>query len=179
NPLPVSLISFDAKKQDDVAVINWQTASEINNDYFIVQRSTNGIDVDDIGRIEGNGNSNILLSYSFIDDMPPFGNVYYRLKQVDYDGKSEIFFWKSLFFGHDIEISIYPNPNTNNVIYFESSNNSEAQIQIYSIGGKLMMEKNLTFASGKAALMHDLAKGYYLIKYFQNNEQIVQKLIIQ
>jgi len=179
NPLPVSLVSFDAKKVDNTALISWQTASEINNDYFILQRSSNGIDTEDIAKIDGNGNSNTLLSYSFIDEKPIYGNVYYRLKQVDYDGKYEVFYWRSLFFGHDIEISIYPNPNTNNVIYFESSESNNAQIQIYSVGGKLMIEKNLIFSDGKATITHDLAKGYYLIKYFQNNEQIVQKLIVQ
>ena len=179
NPLPVSLISFDVKKVDNTALLEWQTASEINNDYFVIQRSVDGIEVEDMGIIDGNGNSNTLLSYSFIDENPPYGNVYYRLKQVDYDGKYEIFNWKNLFFGHEIEISIYPNPNTNNMIFFESSVNNNALVQIYTIDGKLIMENDIVFTSGNASLNHNLSKGYYIIHYLQNNEQTIQKLIIQ
>jgi hypothetical protein len=84
DPLPVDLISFDAKAIDANRVkLTWTTASEKNNSHFVIERSYNAKNFEVIGQIEGKGDSDILSSYSFIDGSPLAGTNYYRLKQVD------------------------------------------------------------------------------------------------
>lgn len=87
--LPVVLSKFTFEIFDDYIVLDWTTSSEINNDFFEVQRSINGIDFDIVATISGAGNSNEIIEYFWEDFQPLLGTVYYRLKQVDYDGKHE------------------------------------------------------------------------------------------
>jgi hypothetical protein len=85
--LPIKLISFDAKIVENRVDLNWSTASEVNNDYFTIERSINGIDFHSIYTTKGAGNSSIKINYSASDDSFPQEDCYYRLKQTDYDGK--------------------------------------------------------------------------------------------
>jgi hypothetical protein len=87
-PLPVELIQFSALKQTDGVLLNWTTASEINNDYFDIERSINGIDFEQIGRLAGSGTTSEIRKYSFTD-RETRSSSYYRLKQVDFDGAFE------------------------------------------------------------------------------------------
>ena len=94
-PLPIDLISFDAEHLGSdihpVVVIDWQIASQVNNDYFEIQRS---VDIENwytIETVTGAGNSNTQMSYSVIDTKPFYGTSYYRLKQTDYNGIYELF----------------------------------------------------------------------------------------
>lgn len=84
--LPISLLYFDAKKVDDIVKLGWATGSEINNDYFAVERSTNGHGFYQLGIVDGAGNSTSDRQYSFTDYVP-YDENYYRLAQHDYDGK--------------------------------------------------------------------------------------------
>ena len=88
--LPVSLISFNVTKTEYGHMLKWQTATEVNNDYFSIQRSINGIDFEEIGVVKGNGNSSDLLSYDYEDLYPNTGVNYYRLVQYDFDGQSNL-----------------------------------------------------------------------------------------
>ena len=74
----------------------WQTASELHNDYFIIEKSSNGYDWEQSGIVNGAGNSNQVLNYNFIDYFPYLGLSYYRLTQVDFDGAQETFDPKSV-----------------------------------------------------------------------------------
>lgn len=87
-PLPVSLVSLSALRTSEGAEILWVTAAEINNAFFLIQRSSNMMDWEDAGMVEGMGTSSVGRSYQFVDQAP---QTYYRLMQVDYDGTSEIF----------------------------------------------------------------------------------------
>ncbi|MEH0157248.1 hypothetical protein V6R21_24255 [Limibacter armeniacum] len=89
--LPVEMIFFSAKRQSSDVMLTWATASEVNNDYFEIQRSTDGKNFEIIGSVNGNGDSQARIDYEFIDTNAPKGTVYYRLKQVDYNGKFEYF----------------------------------------------------------------------------------------
>ncbi|MEH0157246.1 hypothetical protein V6R21_24245 [Limibacter armeniacum] len=89
--LPVELIFFSAKKQTNSILLIWATASEENNDYFEIQRSTDGVNFEIIGSVEGYGNSQARIDYEFTDFTVPNGNIYYRLKQVDYNGLFEYY----------------------------------------------------------------------------------------
>ncbi len=86
NPLPVELIELDANFMQGFVRVNWTTASEINNDYFLIQRSATGNHFETIGKTEGGGNSTSILRY-YYDDLQPLGGIsYYRLLQFDFDG---------------------------------------------------------------------------------------------
>ena len=89
--LPIELISFDGTKKQNYNLLEWVTASENNNDYFRLERSEDGIIWTNIGNIDGSGNSNTKMSYSFTDFTFPRKINYYRLSQVDYNGASETF----------------------------------------------------------------------------------------
>ena len=93
-PFPISLVSFSGALSSDNSevLLNWSVASQINNDYFEIQRRTDMSDWETIEVIEGAGNSNTETTYNSIDHQPVNGVSYYRLKQTDYDGKSESFY---------------------------------------------------------------------------------------
>lgn len=86
--LPVELIQFDGEQQGAVHHLRWATATEINNDYFTLERSTDGISFTPITQVDGAGNSSSTLHYSFDDTHPKVGMNYYRLIQTDYNGQS-------------------------------------------------------------------------------------------
>ncbi len=90
-PLPIELISFKAKPTKDKVQITWSTASEINNNYFSIEKSIDGYNYQEIGQVSGAGNSSQTLNYSFFDDNPFHGVAYYRLSQTDYNGDNETF----------------------------------------------------------------------------------------
>jgi hypothetical protein len=86
-PLPVELVSFTSQCNGSSIDLNWTTASEINNNFFTVQRSDDGISFYDIGVVQGNGTSSMMHSYTLSDNIPTSGAVYYRLRQTDYNGQ--------------------------------------------------------------------------------------------
>lgn len=87
-PLPVELIAFTAKLQHPNTLLFWQTASEINNHFFAIERSANAQDFETIGMVYGNGTTSFTNSYSFTDTQPLFPVSYYRLRQTDFDGST-------------------------------------------------------------------------------------------
>jgi hypothetical protein len=115
DPLPTELVRFTVMHCGDNNCLQWQTASENNNDRFEIQRSANALDFLTIGTVMGNGNSTVLQNYSFADNVVLNGKNYYRLKQVDRDGHfhySAIVVIENRIAGN--EISIVPNPARGN-----------------------------------------------------------------
>lgn len=109
--LPVDLVSFKAKKQDDFSALAWTTASEINNDYFDVERSADARNFVAIGKVQGHGTTNDVQDYDFLDRNPLSGKNYYRLKQVDYNGAFEYSNVELVDFSEGRDgIEVFPNP---------------------------------------------------------------------
>lgn len=90
NPLPIQLISFHANLENEYVKINWTTATENNNEWFAVERSSNGKDFSLVTKVPGAGTSTQANYYSAIDHKPLYGRSYYRLKQTDFDGRSTV-----------------------------------------------------------------------------------------
>lgn len=88
--LPITLLSFTAEEKNEEVVLQWITATEINNDYFTIERSQDGNNFETIVKINGVGNSIDQKEYSFKDAMPLNGISYYRLRQTDFDGHSTV-----------------------------------------------------------------------------------------
>jgi hypothetical protein len=108
--LPVELTSFSAfAKNDDVELI-WETSSEINNSHFEIQHSIDGRIFETIGQVQGLGTSNYGKQYQFTHNNPVRGNNYYRLHQVDFDGKSSTSEIVSVNLNTELEVQYFPNP---------------------------------------------------------------------
>ena len=113
NPLPIELKELKVGCLDKTGVITWETASERNNDFFTIERSTDGVNFEKRGTVKGSGNSIRNTTYSYSDKHVPDGLVYYRLRQTDVSGRSEVS--KVIVAAcetGDLFFSVFPNPNT-------------------------------------------------------------------
>ncbi len=138
-PLPIELLDFNVQATANKKVdIYWSTAAEINNAYFDIERSKDGISFESIDQLQGHGNTNSEMHYRTVDLNPFIGINYYRLKQVDFDGSFTYSDIKSAVINSDEIISVYPNP-INDVLYIQSekfSGEGDVTINIYDALGK-------------------------------------------
>jgi len=168
NLLPVALLFFDAKEKDGRHVLcSWSTASEINNDYFIITKSRDGIHFDDAGMVDGAGNYTGTLNYSFADESPYHGISYYRLRQVDFDGTIAFSQIVSVNFDEDhFSYTIFPNPTTGNLfIGIDKGFESITGVTIRDVAGKIILNE---IPSGSKELikinLEGMATGFYFIE---------------
>lgn len=172
--LPIELINFSGKPNNKQNIIEWTTSSEINNDYFTIEKSSNGIDFEILTTVNGAGMSSENKYYSTIDNNPFNGISYYKLKQTDYNGKysySEIISVENIFGGFSIN-NIHPNPTKNDINFdFYTPISGTLKIQILDYTGRVVLEENMTIVEGKTNLnanITELAKGIYSLKVFFN-----------
>ncbi|MFK8007862.1 MAG: T9SS type A sorting domain-containing protein [Saprospiraceae bacterium] len=138
--LPVELTSFDAKKSDEEVILNWNTASEINNDYFEIEHSNDGTDFTRIGNMEGKGQSNLSNDYRFIDAQPNNGLNYYRLKQVDFDGKYEYSDIVFVDFKMEDKVKIFPTLSTSEINVVLPESGRDINYEILNFTGQIIQE---------------------------------------
>jgi len=173
-PLPVELVHFNAKLLNSRTVnVSWKTVSEINNDYFEVEKSENGTNFYSFAMINGAGNSTSTLNYSTIDSSPYSEVTFYRLKQIDFDGSFNYSEIKSVSMNGFNSAFIYPNP-ASNFIQVESDFNSDgtAIFQVVDIYGKNVLRQELSVQKGhnqNTLLIQDLPSGNYFLKIQFNN----------
>lgn len=162
--LPVEFINVEANFNGSKAMIHWSTATEVNNDYFVVERSFDGDNWEEVARENGAGNSNEILSYTAVDysnDMSK--DAFYRVRQFDFDGTNDISRTVLLKKEDAVKPVIYPNPATGNVIKIGSEGLSDVDrdISITTIHGKEISfvydDVNNTIA------IDNFRKGIYLI----------------
>jgi len=181
--LPVELVSFSAELYDEDVELEWSTASEINNDYFTIERSTNGIDFTVIETINGAGNSSERLSYYYTDSNPKSGINYYRLKQTDFDGKYEYFEMVSIECDtKDNNIDVYPNPS-NGIFTVSTNSDNDESYSIYDNSGRVVTNGTLSSFANNIDIS-DLPKGVYFLKIgddndFSNTTRIVSRGVKQ
>jgi len=168
--LPIELLTFTAEEKDNFVYLNWVTASEINNDYYELQRSKDGINFEPFTRVNGAGNSNTTLYYSTIDDSPLQGISYYRLKQVDFNGQVSYSQIEAVNLIND-EITIYPNP-TNGLLTINNRKNQT--IKIIDIAGKTM---EIIQSKNNVIDVTDFPKGIYFIQLIGSDKTIIKKLV--
>lgn len=174
--LPVDLLAFSAKKQDRDVVLYWATANEENNDYFTIEKSTDGRNFTTIGEVAGAGNSDNVIEYDFMDEKPAIGKNYYRLKQTDFDGAYEYFNIQTVDFKGAGNVSIYPNPVTDRLTV-NTVDTENVTVQIFNLMGQLVQQSNQTSIN-----LADIAKGTYFVKVTDSSTQAVlfeDKLIKQ
>lgn len=113
SPLPVTLLYFVAFAEKNYVQLNWATASELNFDRFVIEKTRDGQTFIEIGERQGAGLSNTRIDYSFKDEKIMMGRTYYRLKAIDFDGFTEYFGMVSAFYEGVEDINVFPNPTSN------------------------------------------------------------------
>lgn len=173
SPLPVELLNFSGSKKNDLVRLDWSTASEINNDYFSIERSVKGEYWNLLGRVKGSGNSSMTLEYSFLDREPLKEITYYRLSQTDFDGSTRYF--QTIRINpakkHDSKsnpLNISPNPFSDVFSFeFNSEINESIDLTLFSTDGELILTKSYTVRKGSNKLFFSdqgsLEAGLYFI----------------
>jgi|GEM_PF-358107 len=180
--LPVELLRFTAKLTPTGDVITeWATATEKDNDYFLVERSEDGKHFETIGRVKGAGNSNQVLSYSFIDENPLTGANYYRLVQVDYDGASNTSQVVLVSITSLYQITISPNP-TSGVFTLTNKFGAAETLELSlvdAVGKELMSFKEQASAGlfQKTIDISHFSDGLYVLLVKTKTESAALKLI--
>jgi hypothetical protein len=171
SPLPVELLSFDAKAQGGLVKLDWITASEINNDYFTVERSRNGYDFNDLLTVDGNGSTSSVSNYTAYDEQPYSGVNYYRLRQTDFDGRSSHSEIKAVSFIKAGVVSLFPNPFRGDIINLSTTdaNDIVEKVAVYDATGKLVLIKQADegFDSNgitKINIGNDISEGTYMME---------------
>ncbi|MDP4115324.1 MAG: T9SS type A sorting domain-containing protein, partial [Bacteroidota bacterium] len=192
SPMPVELTSFVAKSDPKGVVLNWETATEVSNHGFDVERALVNADgktgnFSKLGFVNGNGNSNSPKSYSFVDNKAVYGKYVYRLKQVDTDGKFE--------YSKNVEVEVknlpasfvmdqnYPNPfNPSTTISFSVPKASFVNISVYNmLGQKVATIANEVMQEGayeRSFNSTNLSSGNYIYIMTSGNAKIVKKMTL-
>lgn len=181
--LPIKLLSFDAKVNVGKVILSWITVTEINNDYFTVERSANGTEFSSVGQIAGTGNSTVNISYSITDASPINGFSYYRLKQTDFDGRFTYSSVMPVFFSmnrKNIFISAGMSQNSATILYASESVGS-AQVCISDVLGNSIFTTTVMFEKGANVLKIEtpaLSEGIYVITLINSDERESKRLIL-
>ncbi|MBL4703872.1 MAG: T9SS type A sorting domain-containing protein, partial [Flavobacteriales bacterium] len=181
--LPISLLYFSAQAVNKSVQLTWGTASETNNDYFTIERSTDGQHFEVVKVIKGAGTVNVMHMYSTIDEEPYPGVSFYRLKQTDFDGKFK--HSKKIgvrIVGNDL-IHIYPNPSNGKImIQANSESRTHLELEVRNSIGQLIWTKEKNAFMGTFKIEVDLSEfgsGVYLVKVIHGQLEHIEKIIVQ
>lgn len=167
NPLPIELLSFTAKLTNNAVDLNWITSTEVNNDYFTLQKSKDGLNWIDFAEQEGAGNSNTTISYTDVDYNPFTGTSYYRLKQTDFNGAFSYSHIETIT-NTKQQINIYPNPTVSEL----NISNIKANdiVQVFAIDGRLIYNGNSAKIDAS-----NWSKGIYEVVIFNTSNEILER----
>jgi len=183
NPLPIELKSFDAFYDGNEVQLEWTTASELNNDFFTVQRSVDGQEFQSLFTIPGNGTTTEAHSYFASDTQPLSGASYYRLKQTDYDGTSTF----SGIVKVDVEyegavtFDVYPNPTEgiNTYVKLSGGFKEEVRITVNDLVGRNVLSLEAGNERIIPLFIEDLPKGIYIITLSGSSRSISKRLMVK
>ncbi len=175
-PMPIVLLSFEGKAVEDALALSWVTATELNNDYFTIERSRDGAQFNSLGTKTGAGTTSQMNNYKYMDNEPLDGVAYYRLKQTDFNGDFEYSKIISVYTRTVIakDIRLFPNPN-NGHFRILTGGDKHMNFQIYDMLGKMVYSKNA--APGKVTFVNlsGLQKGIYTVVFY-GDEVIARKI---
>jgi hypothetical protein len=181
-PLPVELADYNAKLVASSVILDWSTYSEVNNDYFTIERKVENGTYEVIGEIQGKGNSRNESLYEYIDYDPQAGNNYYRLSQIDFDGTKTVLGTKSVKVIKDFDVEVRPNPISNETLNLvvSSDSNNPAKIEIFRVSGDLIISQNRNLEEGTNYLNFTIPShlnGLFMARISFGNEVKVVKFI--
>jgi hypothetical protein len=184
--VPVKLISFNASVEEQNVVLHWKTASEINNRGFEIERSTDGRSFEKIGFVKGADKSNALRKYNLTDAnaLATESVLYYRLKQLDFDGKYEYSAIVKVSREHRnaTGLEVFPNPySTQSSLSFTSTLFGRATIELMDLKGEVLSRQIAEVSRGGNTIdirdAHMMQAGVYIVKLTLNNETHFVKLV--
>ncbi|MFK7810730.1 MAG: T9SS type A sorting domain-containing protein, partial [Saprospiraceae bacterium] len=180
-PLPVELLRFSANTIDSEIILDWATASEENNDYFIVEHSTDGRAFTPIEQVRGNGTTNDIQQYTYVDEDPFFGENYYRLKQVDFNGDFEYsgVVVANVSFTSD-QFLLFPNPgytkDVTTLRWTDEVDTKDLVILVTNTLGRMVYERGLEGRNAKEVQIDwseiDMDAGIYFLQ-LRNEKQVL------
>jgi hypothetical protein len=178
-PLPIELLDFRVRRQDKQVAIEWVTAREQNNHQFFIERSADGRNYEEIASVQGAGNSSLLQNYLYTDANPLAGVNYYRLRQVDFDGKFEYSPVQSVRMGGAGTATLLPNPlqvgNALTLLY-DSNTETGLDIAVFNAMGQQLVQYQIEVQKGDNQLRIDLSQltsGLYTLR-IQNGQEAPQ-----
>ena len=188
NPLPVEFLFFRGEKRGDLNELTWATATETNNDRFVIERSLDGVHFNPIGQVNGAGNSSNINHYTFHDDSPPQKVTYYRLKQVDFDGQED-------FADNVVVIDragtsasyggvFYPNPARNGELKLEltGSDGRSSVVSFVDLSGRVMERhiiQPIDAQSQTISFITDLPAGVYIVEVRNSKQRFTSRVVIR
>ncbi|MEI6346906.1 MAG: T9SS type A sorting domain-containing protein [Bacteroidota bacterium] len=179
NSLPVSLINFNVKCQNNQSLLSWTTASETNNNYFEIQKSTDAKSWNFVSKVMGAGNSTQQVNYEYLDYNLEKSDFFYRIKQVDFDGAfdfSSIVYLKKCSLSY-FDITVFPNPVKSIVnIQFNGDKNQVHSIEIFNLLGEKVFFSDRFLSTID---LSDKQNGTYFIHLNFVTENFVEKFVLQ
>lgn len=173
--LPIELVRFSGEQTDKGIQLYWQTAIEINNEGFDIERLIEEGEWEKIGYVEGQGNASKVIDYTFLDDSPSGGVNYYRLKQNDYDGRYEYSYLIAIDYKNNrMEINLFPNP-VRDVLYIDSNQELEnVEMNLYDSTGKIMFSNRGLI---RQIPFDDFESGLYFLEIINSSDRSLHKII--
>jgi len=169
--LPIKLLSFGANYsvQTNSVILNWSTATEVNNKLFTVEKTSDGVSFEEVTTLPGADNSDQPLNYTATDETPSAGTTYYRLKQTDYDGNYTYSDLAPVTIAADYKITLAPNPVGNMAtLHYTANNTAPLNVRIYDMAGQVVNEYSFnSIQEGENMLSVNtslLAQGTYIMQ---------------
>jgi hypothetical protein len=180
--LPVSLTSFNGSLRNNEVALAWQTASELNNDYFMILRAGDDKNFQEIAKVYGRGNTNQVSNYNFLDQNPLLGNNYYKLKQVDKDGTvtlhEEVVAVKTSL--DDTALSILTDGNNSLKVQVIANQTSNGTLLFYNINGQKILETKVVLNKGLNQFSYDASlfkNGIFIARVAADGLQLSKKFV--
>ena len=182
-PSPISLVKFTADKLSEKVKLNWVTATEINNDKFVVERSADGENFELVAKVKGAGNSREINSYNVVDAAPLKGTSYYRLTQVDFNGASETFAPVAVNMSGKLHLAtVQSNTEAGNIdmnIYSPSA--ISTSIRVMDLSGRTIASQQVNLVEGYQSVninTNNLSSGIHIIQIMNGEEVVMKKLVL-
>lgn len=172
--LPIELLSFSVSINDKANTLKWTTATELDNDYFTLEKSKDGIEFEIFEMVEGAGNSLSRLDYQ-IDDATPFQTTYYRLKQTDFDGK---FTYSNIIVAENKTSNFEISMNSSSIAISTNEVAENAYVEVYTVDGKLVKQEKLQGTHTQIEMERKTSNPSILILRIYNGEQIQNSKIL-
>ncbi|MFD2918977.1 T9SS type A sorting domain-containing protein [Terrimonas rubra] len=182
--LPITLGAFTVSKQNNSALLKWTTLNEKENAYFEIYRSLNGVDFERVGTVAGSGTTGLTNNYQYSDDINGLsGIIYYRLKDIDFDGNGTFSKIISLRGENNATaIAVYPNPFVGDIkVTVNSSREQLANIRLTNIAGQVLVNKQVMIQRGQNIVvlpeLNRLQKGLYVVEFVSDETRVVEKIL--
>jgi len=173
--LPVDFGELQARQEAQKVEVEFETLTEINSDYFMIQRSVDGKHWKNLGTVEAYGNSSLLINYSYTDEQPIAGTLYYRIKQVDFNGLFKYSKTVDCEFNLEQEHSVSLKYAQNQLTIETEIENLE--VEVFNLDGKLATKKHKLNIGSNTVSINNKSKGIYMIKIVGDNFYQVSKVV--